>query len=286
MELSVFESARKRGKQSKGDEMTTLTYQANSVVSNAEWTESRRELLAKEKELTRLRDEVSRTRRSLPWTKVEKTYEFLGGRGPETLASLFDGRSQLIVYHFMLGPGWAEGCKSCSFLADHFDGTLLHLAHRDVTFAVISRAPLNEIQAFQKRMGWSFKWVSSYGSAFNFDFGVSFTKEALAQGEVPYNYSMQRFGADEAPGVSVFYKDKGEVFHTYSSFGRGLDIFVGTYNLLDLTPKGRDEDGLAFSMSWVRHHDRYDDNYRVDTREGYVPPKIGAQCCKSAENGG
>ena len=266
--------------------MTTLTYQANSVVSNEEWTEARRELLAKEKELTRLRDEVSRTRQNLPWTKVTKEYEFQGDRGPETLASLFDGRSQLIIYHFMLGPGWAEGCKSCSFLADHFDGMLVHLAHRDVTFAVVSRAPLNEIQAFQKRMGWSFKWVSSYGSDFNFDLGVSFTKEALAKGEVPYNYSMRRFGAEEAPGASVFYKDKGQVFHTYSTFGRGLDIFVGTYNFLDLTPKGRDEDDLAFSMSWVRHHDRYEDNYRVDPREGYVPPKIAAGCCKSAENGG
>ena len=264
--------------------MTTRTYQANSVVSSQEWTEARVELLAKEKEATRLRDEVSRLRRELPWTPVEKMYEFQTANGTETLSDLFDGRSQLIVYHFMLGPGWAEGCKSCSFLADHFDGSLVHLAHRDATFVVISRAPLDEIRAFQKRMGWSFKWVSSYGSDFNFDLGVTFTKEQLAQGEVHYNYGMRRFGAEEAPGASVFYKDQlGDVFRTYSTFGRGLDIFLGAYNFLDITPKGRDEDALAFSMSWVRHHDRYDDNYRVDAKQGYVAPQVKAACC--SENG-
>jgi predicted dithiol-disulfide oxidoreductase (DUF899 family) len=263
--------------------MTTVKYQANSVVSNEEWIDARQKFLAKEKELTRLRDELSRMRRDLPWTRVEKKYEFRSDRGVETLAGLFDRRSQLIVYHFMLGPGWQEGCKSCSFLADHFDGMLVHLKHRDVTFRVISRAPLNEIQAFQKRMGWTFEWVSSCGSDFNFDFGVSFTKEELAKGEVPYNYSRQRFGAEEAPGISVFRKDRDDVFHTYSSFGRGLDLLVGTYNFLDLTPKGRDEDDLAFSMSWVRHHDRYDDQYRVDAKEGYTPPKTDAGCCKTEE---
>ncbi len=265
--------------------MTTLSYRANSVVSNEEWIEARRDLLTKEKVFTRLRDEVSRNRRELPWTKVEKEYTFQSARGPETLSDLFDGRSQLIVYHFMLGPGWAEGCKSCSFLADHFDATLVHLAHRDVSFVVVSRAPLSEIEAFQKRMGWSFHWVSSYESDFNFDFGVSFTKDELAKGEVSYNYGLTRFGSEEAPGASVFYKEKGDVFHTYSTFGRGLDIFLGTYNFLDITPKGRDEDGLAFSMSWVRHHDKYDESYSVDPKEGYVPPKINTKCCKNGEHG-
>ena len=256
--------------------MTPLTHTPSSVVSNEEWIKTRRELLAKEKTLTRLRDEISRNRRELPWTKVEKEYKFQSACGSETLSDLFDCRSQLIVYHFMLGPGWAEGCKSCSYLADHFDGTLVHLAHRDVTFVVVSRAPLNEIEAFQKRMGWSFKWVSSYGSDFNFDFGVSFTKEELAKGEVPYNYGMTRFGAEEA----------SEVFKTYSTFGRGLDILVGKNNLLDLAPKGRDEDSLAFSMSWVRHHDKYDENYRLNPKEGYVAPNINDGCCKNGEHGG
>ncbi len=264
--------------------MTTATYKANSVVSRDEWVEARRELLAEEKEFTRLRDEISRKRRELPWTKVEKNYKFQSNRGTETLSELFEGRSQLIVYHFMLGPGWEEGCKSCSFLADHFDSALVHLAHRDTSFVVISRAPFNEIQAFQKRMGWKFKWVSSYESDFNFDFGVSFTAEELAKGEVPYNYTNMRFGIEEAPGASVFYKERNEVFHAYSTFARGLDLLLGTYNFLDLTPKGRDEDQLAFSMSWVRHHDKYDDGYRVDAGAGYVPPKVRKECCQTAEH--
>ena len=247
----------------------------HEVVSKEKWVEARRALLAKEKEFTRQRDEVSRQRRELPWVRVEKSYVFDGPEGKEALSELFDGRSQLIVYHFMLGPGWEEGCKSCSFLADHFDGAITHLAHRDATFLVISRAPLTQIEAFKKRMGWRFKWISSYGNDFNFDYHVSFTKEQLAKGKVEYNYGAREFPIEEAPGLSVFYKDSsGEVFHTYSTYARGLDLLVGAYNFLDLAPKGRDEDGLAFSMAWVRHHDRYGDGYVLDPKDLYVPPKV------------
>jgi predicted dithiol-disulfide oxidoreductase (DUF899 family) len=228
------------------------------VVSEAEWLVARRDLLAREKELTRLRDEVSRHRRELPWVRVEKEYVFDGPDGKETLADLFDGSSQLIVYHFMFGPDWEEGCKSCSYLADHFDGTNWHLPHRDVTFVVISRAPLSQIEAFKKRMGWRFKWVSSCGNDFNFDYHVSATKEEQEKGKMYYNYTMQEIDTEEWPGLSVFYKDEsGDVFHTYSTYARGLDILVGAYNFLDLVPKGRDEDNLNFIMEWVRHHDRY-----------------------------
>jgi predicted dithiol-disulfide oxidoreductase (DUF899 family) len=228
------------------------------VVSREAWLAARRQHLAKEKEFTRLRDRLSAERRELPWVRVEKDYVFDGPAGQETLAELFAGRSQLIVYHFMLGPGWDEGCPSCSFLADHFDGALPHLQARDVTFVAVSRAPLPEIQAFQRRMGWRFKWVSSYGSDFNYDFHVSFTKEELAQGKVDYNYALAE-GYDELPGLSVFYKDAdGVVFHTYSAYARGLDILLGAYNYLDLVPKGRDEAELPWTMAWVRHHDRYD----------------------------
>lgn len=232
------------------------------VVSEAEWISARKDFLAKEKEFTRLRDELSRKRRQLPWHKVEKQYVFDGPNGKESLASLFDGRHQLIVYHFMLGPGWEEGCKSCSYLADHFDGMTLHLANRDTTLAVISHAPIAEIEAFKRRMGWKFKWVSSFANDFNYDYHVSFSKEESAKGEVYYNYGMEKFPSEEAPGASVFYKDdNGDIFHTYSAYARGLDILVGTYNFLDLTPKGRDEDNLSFTMSWVRHHDRYNEGY-------------------------
>jgi predicted dithiol-disulfide oxidoreductase (DUF899 family) len=260
---------------------------SHEVVSREKWTEARKALLAKEKELTRERDELSRRRRELPWVKVDKRYVFEGPNGKETLSELFGGRNQLIVYHFMLGPGWGEGCKSCSFLADHIDGTLVHLAHRDVTLVVVSRAPWPEIEAFQKRMGWRFKWVSSYGSDFNFDYDVSFTEDELAKGKVSYNYDNPEFPSDEAPGASVFYKEKsGHVFHTYSAYARGLDILLGAYNYLDLTPKGRDEDGLAFSMSWIRHHDRYDEAYLVDSKQQYVPPAVSASCCNSEEHHG
>ncbi len=244
------------------------------VVSPAEWTAARKDLLRKEKEFTRLRDELSRERRELPWEKVEKQYVFEGPKGKQSLADLFGKRSQLIVYHFMFGPGWKEGCPSCSFLADGFDGVTVHLAHRDVSFSAISRAPMAEIETFKKRLGWRFPWASSsFGNEFNRDYHVSFSKEEMAKGKVEYNYEMGEFPAEEAPGASVFYKNPaGEIFHTYSSYARGLDAMIGTYNWLDLAPKGRDEDGLAFSMAWVRHHDRYNDGEIVDVKQLYVPP--------------
>ena len=229
----------------------------SKIVSRAEWLVARRDLLTREKELTRLRDELSRHRRELPWVKIDKEYIFDGPEGKETLSDLFEGRSQLIVYHFMLGPGWEEGCKSCSYLADHFDGANWHLPHRDVTFLVVSRAPFSEIEPFKKRMGWRFKWVSSHGNDFNFVYHVSATKEDQAKGQMYYNYKTQELMSDEMPGLSVFYKDEnGDVFHTYSTYARGLDIMVGAYNFLDLVPKGRDENPDS-TMDWVRHHDGY-----------------------------
>lgn len=227
------------------------------VVSEAEWLVARKDLLTREKEFTRVRDRISRHRRELPWVKVEKAYTFDGPNGKETLADLFDGRSQLIVYHFMLGPGWKEGCKSCSYLADHFAGPMIHLPHRDVTFVVISRAPLPEIKAYQKRMGWKFKWVSSNENDFNFDYHVSFTEEDEARNQADYNYESGEYINDEMPGLSVFARDeKGRVFHTYSAYARGLDMLVGTYQFLDLVPKGRDENPEN-TMDWVRRHDEY-----------------------------
>jgi predicted dithiol-disulfide oxidoreductase (DUF899 family) len=260
---------------------TSTGIEGHEVVSPSEWIASRKELLRKEKEFTRLRDELSRQRRELPWEQVEKEYVFDGPNGKVTLAELFGGRSQLIVYHFMLGPGWEAGCPSCSYLADHFDGSLVHLANRDVTLAAISRAPITQIEAFKKRMAWKFNWVSSFDNDFNRDYHVSFTKEEMAKGKVEYNYGTMEFPSEEAPGTSVFYKnDGGEIFHTYSAYARGLDILVGAYNFLDLAPKGRDEDGLAFTMSWVRHHDRYADGYFVDPKALYVEPeKRASSCC-------
>ena len=254
--------------------MATSKREGPRVVSQAEWLAARKELLSKEKEFTRMRDELSRQRRELPWEKVEKAYVFEGQNGKETLADLFGGRSQLIVYHFMLGPGWQEGCPSCSFISDHIDGSVVHLAARDVRLLVVSRAPLAQIEAFQKRMGWRFKWVSSFGSDFNYDYQVSATKEELAKGQVYYNYTMQQFPSEERPGTSVFYKDAaGNIFHTYSSYGRGLDILIGAYNWLDLVPKGRDEEGLQHGMAWVRHHDKYIDGQIVDPARPYSQPK-------------
>jgi predicted dithiol-disulfide oxidoreductase (DUF899 family) len=263
--------------------MTQNAAQQSKVVSPKEWLAARIELLKKEKEFTRLRDELSKQRRELPWEKVEKSYVFDGPNGKETLADLFGNRSQLIIYHFMLGPGWAEGCPSCSYISDHLDGSVVHLAARDVRLAVVSRAPYPEIAAFKKRMGWRFHWVSSHASDFNFDYHVSATKEELGKGDVYYNYTMQRFPSEERPGTSVFYKDAaGNIFHTYSSYGRGLDIFLGAYNWLDITPKGRDEEGLKHSMAWVRHHDKYDANYRVDAASEYLQPAKAADssCCE------
>jgi predicted dithiol-disulfide oxidoreductase (DUF899 family) len=235
----------------------------HKIVSEKEWLATRKALLAKEKEFTQARDALSAERRTLPWVKVEKPYVFDTPQGKKTLAELFDGKSQLIIYHFMLGPGWEEGCPSCSYLADHFDGALVHLAHRDVAFVVVSRAPLAEIEAYKKRMDWRFPWVSSFGNDFNFDYHVSFSKDELAKGKIFYNYDSvedPQYQNDELPGASVFYKDaSGTVFHTYSAYARGLDILVGTYNFLDLVPKGRDEDELPWTMAWVRRHDEYGD---------------------------
>jgi predicted dithiol-disulfide oxidoreductase (DUF899 family) len=228
------------------------------VVSSAEWLAARQELLVKEKELTRLRDELSRRRRELPWRRVEKSYLFDGPDGKITLADLFAGRGQLVVYHFMFDPEWEEGCKSCSFWADNFDGFYVHLNQRDVTLAAISRAPWPAITRFRERMGWSFPWVSSAGSDFNFDYGVSFTAEQRAAGEVVYNYAPRRTSMAELPGISIFGKDEtGSIFHTYSCYARGLDMMNAAYHYLDLVPKGRDEAGLPYNQAWVRHHDSY-----------------------------
>ncbi|HEY8605947.1 MAG TPA: thioredoxin family protein [Noviherbaspirillum sp.] len=242
--------------------MSTLTNETiplhHPVVSRDQWIAARKSLLAREKALTRLGDQIARERRALPWVRIDKDYVFDTPDGRRTLAELFDGRRQLLVQHFMFAPGWEQGCKSCSYMADHNDGANPHLAQRDVTLLVVSRAPLADIERFRRRMGWQFRWVSSHDSDFNRDFCVSFTPEEQARGEVYYNYVMQPFPQAEAPGVSVFYKDDaGQVFHTYSTYGRGVEVMMGTYPLLDLTPIGRNEDGLGHTMEWVRHHDRY-----------------------------
>ena len=253
--------------------LTSTGVQDHPVVSENVWIAQRKELLRKEKEFTRLRDELSRQRRELPWVKVEN-YVFDGPQGKETLAELFDGRSQLIIYHFMFGPGWEEGCPSCSFEADHFNSFIVHLNARDVSMVAISRATLAEIQKFKQRMGWSFQWLSSQGNDFNRDYHVSFTPEEMAKGNGYYNYTTQKFPSEEAPGVSVFYKSaEGEIFHTYSTYGRGLDIFLGTYNFLDIAPKGRNEEGLDYSMAWVRHHDKYEHSKTA-----------GASCCAGEQH--
>jgi predicted dithiol-disulfide oxidoreductase (DUF899 family) len=249
----------------------------HQVVSHDQWLAAREQLLIKEKEFTRLRDRLSAERRALPWVKIEKAYVFEGAGGKETLADLFGGRSQLIIKHFMLGPGWTEGCVGCSFELDHVDGILVHLEHRDVSYVAVSRAPLREIEAFKERMGWRIKWVSSAGSDFNYDFHVSFSPEEIAKGEGYYNYEMRKIGVEELSGRSVFYKDvNGDVFHTYSSFGRGGEDMLGTYRLLDLVPKGRDETGPNRNLSdWVRHHDRYGDRGLVAATGRWVPEASG-----------
>lgn len=245
---------------------------AHKVVSRQEWVAARKLLLAREKDLTRRRDDINRQRRALPWVRVEKNYVFDTPEGRKSLADLFAGRSQLIVYHFMFGPEWKEGCPSCSFVSDHVDGALPHLAARDVTVTMVSRASLAKIAEFKKRMGWRVPWVSSHGTDFNVDFGVSFNKEQLASGAVDYNYAVQPFPSEEAPGISAFFKDAdGTVYHTYSAYARGLETLVGAYMILDMAPKGRDEDGLAFSMEWVRYHDRYGTDEFADADKPYWP---------------
>ena len=234
--------------------------QNHKVVSREEWLAARKAHLAKEKEFTRLRDQLSQQRRDLPWVRVEKEYTFDGPDGRETLSGLFAGRSQLLVYHFMFHPSWDEGCKSCSFWADNFNGVTVHLNHRDVTMVAVSKAPLAQLEAFKRRMGWNFKWVSSFGNDFNRDYHVSFTPEEMEKGEMYYNYEMRKFPQEEGPGISVFYKDTaGDIFHTYSCYARGLDMVNGAYHYLDLVPKGRDEADLSYPQAWVRHHDKYGD---------------------------
>jgi predicted dithiol-disulfide oxidoreductase (DUF899 family) len=232
----------------------------HQVVSRDEWLAARKQLLLKEKEFTHLRDRLNAERLALPWVKIEKPYVFDGPNGQETLADLFDGRSQLIVKHFMFGPEWNDGCVGCSFELDNLSGAIVHLEHHDVTYVVVARAPMAKIEAFRRRMGWRFKWVSSYGSDFNYDFHVSFKPDEIAKGEGYYNYELRDVGIDELSGRSVFYKDStGDIFHTYSAYARGGEISLGSYGVLDMTPKGRNETINGNLTDWVRHHDRYDD---------------------------
>jgi predicted dithiol-disulfide oxidoreductase (DUF899 family) len=262
--------------------MSTATL-THPVVSSAEWLEARKEFLAKEKELTRLRDELSRLRRELPWEKIEKEYVFDTAEGKKTLAELFNGRSQLVIYHFMFGPEWKEGCPRCSMAADHFDRSVVHLAQRDVTLMAVSRATMPQIEEFKKRMGWEFPWASSHGSDFNFDYHVSFTPEEMARGDADYNYRNQGFPRDEATGTSVFYKDAdGNVYHTYSGYARSGEGMLMPYHFLDLAPKGRDEEEFGKnSMAWVRHHDRYSDSRPFAASS--APVKAVHDCCGPAE---
>lgn len=239
------------------NDITSEVTSEHPVVSNEDWIAARKELLKKEKALTRLNDEISAERRKLPWVKVDKSYVFESTEGQVTLSDLFGKNSQLYIYHFMFAPDWEEGCPGCSFMADHIDGPNLHLAHHDISMVVVSRTPLAKLLAFQKRMGWKFKWVSSYGSDFNYDYHVSFTEDQIKNGGVYYNYAYSTHDTDtESPGSSVFYKDgAGQIYHTYSSYSRGGDILIGAHNFLDLMPKGRDEHG---TMDWMRLHDQYD----------------------------
>jgi len=239
--------------------MKTNPFNSPKIVSPEQWLAARRELLREEKELTRLQDKLAEHRRHLPWVRIDKDYVFTGPTGRVTLGDLFEGRSQLVVQHFMLGPGWEEGCKSCSFMTDHFNAAAVHLPARDVSFAAVSHAPLAEILPFKQRMGWNINWVSAHDTDFNRDYHVSFTPEEMAAGQVYYNYGMRAFPVEEAPGVSVFARDAaGAIYHTYSTYGRGVEFIMGTYHILDLVPKGRDEDGMEYGMEWLRHHDRYD----------------------------
>ena len=245
---------------------STALQDPHPVLPREHWTAQRLALLARERELSRLGDQVARERRALPWVRIDKRYVFDTPTGTRTLAELFGPHRQLLVQHFMMGPGWESGCPSCSFMADHLGGALPHLAQRDVAVALVSRAPIEQIERFRQRMGWALTWVSSHRNDFNLDFQVSFTAEELARGEVFYNYAKRPFPQTEAPGISVFIKDDdGAVFHTYSTYGRGVEAMMGTYELLDLTPKGRDENQLPFTMAWIRHHDRYEAPAAVQT---------------------
>ncbi len=249
------------------------------AVSRDRWLAERHALLAREKELTRLHDQVALERRALPSVRVEKDYVFDTPGGRRALGELFAGRRQLLVQHFMFGPGWEQGCPSCSFMADHLGGVELHLAHRDVTLLVVSRAPLAEIERFRRRMGWQFTWASSHGNDFNHDFGVSFTPEERARGPVNYNYGQVSFPSDEAPGISAFCQDDtGAVFHTYSTYGRGVEAMMGTYQLLDLMPKGRDERDVDYKMEWLRHHDRYESAGTPQPQQA-APAASTGTCC-------
>ena len=233
---------------------------SHKVVSREEWLKHRIELLKEEKEFDRRRDQLTRKKRELPWEKVEKEYAFETERGTAALSDLFGECSQLIIYHFMYGPDWNDGCPSCSYWADNFNGIDIHLRHRDIKFIAVSRAPLSILQAYRERMGWGFEWVSSFNSDFNYDFQVSFTPEEMDKGEMFHNFRIEKFPVNEAPGISVFYKnDEGEVFHTYSTYRRGLDMFNGAYHYMDIAPKGRDENDLSYSLAWVRRRDQYED---------------------------
>jgi predicted dithiol-disulfide oxidoreductase (DUF899 family) len=261
----------------------STTIEIPKIVSRNEWLVARKALLEREKRHTHERDALAAERQRLPWVRIEKDYLFDSPEGKVTLADLFAGKGQLVVYHFMFGPEWNEGCPSCSFNMDHTDGALPHLAQRDVSFSAISRAPISKIHAFKKRMGWKFNWVSSFASDFNHDYNVSFTKEELAAGAC-YNFGTTGFPSEEAPGLSVFYKDGNDIFHTYSTFARGSEPVVNTYNYLDLVPKGRDEDRFYFPMAWVRHHDRYEDGRLADAAKPYWPPETTATpCCAGGQ---
>jgi predicted dithiol-disulfide oxidoreductase (DUF899 family) len=246
--------------------MSGTTVEHPKIVSQEEWTKARLRLLAEEKQLTRQRDAVARERQQLPWVRVGKRYTFDTPHGKKSLAELFGGKNQLAIYHFMFGADWDQGCPSCSLLADHMDNLAIHLAQRDVRLMMISHAPLAKIETFKKRMGWKLAWASSADSDFNFDFGVSVDKEDAAKEHV-YNYALMKFPSEERPGMSIFYKNpQGELFHTYSVYGRGLEDFMAIYAILDRVPKGRDEAGLPHGMAWVRHHDRYPESKIVEVQ--------------------
>jgi predicted dithiol-disulfide oxidoreductase (DUF899 family) len=245
------------------------------VVSRDEWIRERVALLAEEKEFTRRRDALAGKVRDLPWVKVEKQYTFDTPAGKKSLAELFGPHSQLVVYHFMFDPTWSQGCKSCSFVADHYNGVVTHLAHRDISFVTVSKAPIEKLEQFRERMGWSFPWVSGASTDFGRDFGVSFTDQELASAETVYNFNTKPYPIRELPGLSVFVKgSRGEIYHTYSTFARGLEDFLTAYRYIDITPRGRDEEQTG-GMGWLRHHDRYDDAGFVDPwaeRPGITAP--------------